>query len=94
MKYGGSVAAVGLAGGNSLPTTVLPFILRGVNLLGIDSVMKPYPARLAAWRRIVTDLPMEKLEAMVSEATLEDLPKLGANILDGQVKGRVVVKIG
>ena len=94
MKYGGSVAAVGLAGGNSLPTTVLPFILRGVNLLGIDSVMQPYPARLAAWRRIVTDLPMEKLEAMVSEATLEDLPKLGANILDGQVKGRVVVKIG
>lgn len=93
MKYGGSVAAVGLAGGNSLPSTVLPFILRGVNLLGIDSVMKPFPARLEAWKRIVTDLPMDKLEALTTEATLEDLPRLGDEILKGQVQGRVVVKV-
>lgn len=94
MKYGGSVAAVGLAGGNSLPSTVLPFILRGVNLLGIDSVMKPFPARLEAWKRIVTDLPLDKLDALTSEATLDDLPRLGDEILKGQVQGRVVVKIG
>lgn len=93
MKYGASVAAVGLAGGNSLPSTVLPFILRGVNLLGIDSVMKPFPARLEAWKRIVTDLPMDKLDALTSEATLDDLPRLGDEILKGQVQGRVVVKI-
>lgn len=94
MKYGASVAAVGLAGGNSLPSTVLPFILRGVNLLGIDSVMKPFPSRLEAWKRIVTDLPMDKLEALTTEATLDDLPRLGDDILKGQVQGRVVVKIG
>ncbi|KAF0232133.1 MAG: zinc-binding dehydrogenase family [Beijerinckiaceae bacterium] len=94
MKYGASVAAVGLAGGNSLPTTVIPFLLRGVNLLGIDSVMKPYAARLEAWNRIVTDLPMEKLEAMITEAALDDLPRLGPDILNGQVKGRMVIKIG
>ena len=94
MKYGASIAAVGLAGGNSLPATVIPFLLRGVNLLGIDSVMKPYAGRLEAWKRIGTDLPMDKLEAMVTEASLEDLPRLGAEILKGQIKGRVVVKVG
>lgn len=94
MKYGASVAAVGLAGGNSLPTTVIPFLLRGVNLLGIDSVMKPYANRLEAWNRIVTDLPMEKLDAMITEATLADLPRLGPDILSGQVKGRMVIRIG
>ncbi|WP_284177216.1 MDR family oxidoreductase [Rhabdaerophilum sp. SD176] len=94
MKYGASVAAVGLAGGNSLPATVIPFLLRGVSLLGIDSVMKPYPARLAAWKRLVTDLPMDKLEAMATEAELHDLPELAPKILAGQVRGRVVVKIG
>jgi acrylyl-CoA reductase (NADPH) len=93
MKYGASVAAVGLAGGNTLPTTVIPFLLRANNLLGIDSVMKPTPARLDAWKRIGTDLPMDKLEAMVTEVGLEDLPRLGAEILKGQVKGRVVVKV-
>jgi len=93
MKYGASVAAVGLAGGNSLPATVIPFLLRGVNLLGIDSVMKPYAGRLEAWKRIGTDLPMDKLDAMVTEARLEDLPRLGADILKGQIKGRVVVKV-
>ncbi|UWR13033.1 acryloyl-CoA reductase [Sulfitobacter mediterraneus] len=93
MEYGASVAAVGLAGGAGLPATVIPFLLRGVNLLGIDSVMQPYDNRLRAWERIATDLPMEKLEAMVRPATLADLPKLGADILKGQVQGRVVVDV-
>jgi acrylyl-CoA reductase (NADPH) len=94
MRYGASVAAVGLAGGSTLSTTVIPFLLRGVNLLGIDSVIKPYPARLEAWQRIASDLPMDKLEAMIVPATLPDLPRLGADILKGQVRGRVVVAIG
>jgi acrylyl-CoA reductase (NADPH) len=93
MKYGASVAAVGLAGGAGLPATVVPFLLRGVNLLGIDSVMQPYENRVRAWERIAKDLPMEKLEAMVQPATLGDLPKLGADILKGRVKGRVVVDV-
>ena len=94
MAYGGSVAAVGLAGGADLPAKVVPFLLRGVNLLGIDSVMQPYENRLEAWKRVASDLPMEKVEAMVQEATLEDLPKLGADILEGGVKGRVLVNVG
>jgi acrylyl-CoA reductase (NADPH) len=93
MKYGASVAAVGLAGGAALPATVIPFLLRGVNLLGIDSVMQPYENRLRAWERIARDLPMDKLDAMIQPATLSDLPKLGADILKGQVKGRVVVEV-
>ncbi|TNF62855.1 MAG: oxidoreductase [Rhodobacteraceae bacterium] len=93
MKYGASVAAVGLAGGSALPATVVPFLLRGVNLLGIDSVMQPYDNRVRAWDRIARDLPMEKLEAMVEPATLADLPRLGAEILQGRVKGRVVVDV-
>ncbi len=93
MKYGGSVAAVGLAGGAQLPATVIPFLLRGVNLLGIDSVMQPYGNRLTAWKRVASDLPMDKLEGMIVEATLADLPKLGADILKGQVRGRVVVDV-
>lgn len=93
MKYGASVAAVGLAGGAGLPATVVPFLLRGVNLLGIDSVMQPYDSRLRAWERIARDLPMDKLDAMIRPATLSDLPQLGADILKGQVKGRVVVDV-
>ena len=93
MNYGASVAAVGLAGGSNLPATVIPFLLRGVNLLGIDSVMQPYDNRLKAWERIATDLPMDKLEAMIQPATLSDLPALGKDILKGQVKGRVVVDV-
>ena len=93
MKYGASVAAVGLAGGAGLPTTVIPFLLRGVNLLGIDSVMQPYDNRLRAWTRIASDLPMDKLESMIQPATLGDLPVLGADILKGQVRGRVVVDV-
>ncbi len=93
MKYGASVAAVGLAGGSGLPASVIPFLLRGVNLLGIDSVMKPFAGRQRAWARIASDLPMAKLEAMVVPATLTDLPALGAAILKGEVKGRVVVDV-
>ena len=93
LKYGGSAAAVGLAGGAGLPATVIPFLLRGVNLLGIDSVMQPYDNRVRAWQRIVDDLPMDKLDAMVEAATLGDLPRLGAAILEGKVKGRVVVDV-
>ncbi|MCG7626344.1 acryloyl-CoA reductase [Epibacterium sp. MM17-32] len=93
MKYGASVAAVGLAGGAALPATVIPFLLRGVNLLGIDSVMQPFENRQRAWQRIASDLPMDKLDAMVHPATLSDLPQLGADILAGQVKGRVVVDV-
>jgi len=93
VKYGGSVAAVGLAGGAGLPATVIPFLLRGVNLLGIDSVMQPYENRLRAWNRIAHDLPMDKLEAMIQPATLGDLPQLGRDILNGQVRGRVVVDV-
>ncbi len=93
MKYGASVAAVGLAGGTALPATVLPFILRGVNLLGIDSVMQPFANRLRAWQRVASDLPMDKLEAMIEPATLGDLPRLGSEILKGQVRGRVVVDV-
>ncbi|WP_306112861.1 MULTISPECIES: acryloyl-CoA reductase [unclassified Roseovarius] len=93
MKYGASVSAVGLAGGAGLPATVIPFLLRGVNLLGIDSVMQPYDNRVRAWQRIAQDLPMDKLEAMVRPATLSDLPGLGADILQGQVQGRVVVDV-
>ncbi|MEM6309873.1 MAG: acryloyl-CoA reductase [Pseudomonadota bacterium] len=93
MKYGASVSAVGLAGGAALPATVIPFLLRGVNLLGIDSVMQPYDNRVRAWSRIAKDLPMDKLDAMVQPATLSDLPGLGSDILKGQVKGRVVVDV-
>ncbi|MFC3616365.1 acryloyl-CoA reductase [Lutimaribacter marinistellae] len=94
MKYGSSVAAVGLAGGAAIEGALItPFILRGVNLLGIDSVMQPYDNRVRAWERIANDLPMGKLEAMVQPATLSNLPSLGADILKGQVKGRVVVDV-
>ena len=94
MKYGSSVAAIGLAGGAAIEGALItPFILRGVNLLGIDSVMQPYDNRLRAWERIARDLPMDRLEAMVEPATLADLPRLGAAILKGQVRGRVVVDV-
>lgn len=93
MKYGASVAAVGLAGGAGLPASVIPFLLRGVNLLGIDSVTKPFAARQSAWARIAASLPMDKLDAMILPATLADLPRLGQDILQGAVKGRVVVDV-
>ena len=94
MKYGTSVAAIGLAGGAAIEGALItPFILRGVNLLGIDSVMQPHENRLRAWQRIAADLPMDRLEAMVEPATLSDLPALGRAILKGGVRGRVVVDV-
>jgi len=93
IEYGASVAAVGLAGGAKLPATVIPFLLRGVNLLGIDSVMQPYEPRVRAWQRAVSDFPLDKLDQMIQMATLSDLPDLGRGILKGQVKGRVVVDV-
>jgi acrylyl-CoA reductase (NADPH) len=93
-RYGGAVAACGLAGGMDLPTTVAPFILRGVSLIGIDSVMCPLPHRDAAWRRLETDLDRNKIAAMVNEIGLEDVIAAGRRIIDGKVRGRIVVKIG
>jgi acrylyl-CoA reductase (NADPH) len=94
MKYGASVAAIGLAGGAAIEGALItPFILRGVNLLGIDSVLRPYPDRVEAWARIARDLPMEKLEAMVESAGLADLPEIGRAILRGEVRGRIVVDV-
>ena len=93
MAYGGSVAAVGLAGGNALDTTVIPFLLRGVNLLGIDSVMCPQDRRRAAWQRLVEDLPLDLLDSMISEAGLDQLPALADDIMKGQVRGRLVVDV-
>lgn len=89
----GSVAAVGLAGGNKLETTVIPFLLRGVNLLGIDSVMCPMAERTRAWQRLAGDLPLDKLDAMTDTATLADLPRLAGEILKGQVRGRMVIDV-
>jgi acrylyl-CoA reductase (NADPH) len=93
MQHRASVAAVGLAGGSGLPASVVPFLLRGVNLLGIDSVQSPYAERLRAWQRIAEHLPMAKLEPMLHEVGLADLPDLGAAILSGGVQGRVVVDV-
>jgi acrylyl-CoA reductase (NADPH) len=92
-RYGHSVAAVGLAGGNKLEHTVIPFLLRGVSLLGIDSVMCPTPKRLEAWNRLQASLPLDKLEAMTSEVTLDEVPRVAAQILQGRIRGRVVVDV-
>ena len=92
-KYGGSVAAVGLAGGSKLEHTVIPFLLRGVNLLGIDSVMCPTPRRIEAWNRCQSDLPHDRLESMTVGACLDEVPRLAAEILKGRVRGRVVIDV-
>jgi acrylyl-CoA reductase (NADPH) len=93
-RYGGAVAACGLAGGMDLPTSVAPFILRGISLLGIDSVMCPIPLREQAWRRLETDLDREKIAAMVNQIGLDDVIAAGRRIVEGKVRGRIVVKIG
>ncbi len=93
MKYGSSVAACGLAGGNSLETTILPFILRSVSLLGIDSVMQPAENRQRIWQRIVDDLPLAKLDAMTTVRPLADVPQIATEILQGQVRGRTVIDV-
>jgi acrylyl-CoA reductase (NADPH) len=93
-RYGGAVAACGLAGGMDLPTSVAPFILRGVALLGIDSVMCPQKIRREAWRRLGTELDRQKLAQISGEIELSGVIEAGRRILDGQVRGRLVVKIG
>jgi acrylyl-CoA reductase (NADPH) len=93
-RYRGAVAACGLAGGMDLPTSVAPFILRGVSLLGIDSVAAPAADRLAAWRRLETDLDRDKLVEMTHEIALAQVLDVGPQILAGRVRGRIVVKIG
>lgn len=92
-KYGGAVAACGLAQGMDLPASVAPFILRGITLAGIDSVMAPKEKREEAYRRLATDLDMKKLEAMSFRAKLDDVPKLGQDILAGKVRGRAIVDV-
>jgi len=93
LKYRAAVAACGLAGGSDLSATVLPFLLRGVRLIGIDSVMCPLPQRQTAWARLARDLPLDKLDAMTETARLVDLPELAAIILKGGVRGRLVIEI-
>ncbi len=92
-KYGGAVAACGLAQGMDLPTSVAPFILRGVALLGVDSVGCPRDLRLEVWRRLGQDLDLAKLDAMTSRIGFDDLPAAGAAILEGKIRGRLVVDI-
>jgi acrylyl-CoA reductase (NADPH) len=92
-KYGGAIAACGLAAGLDLPSSVAPFILRGVCLLGIDSVMCPIEPRKAAWQRLASDLDRTKLTEITHEIPLDEVPEWGAKILAGQVRGRIVVKI-
>lgn len=93
-RYGGAVAACGLAGGMDLPTSVAPFILRGVSLLGIDSVMAPVEKRRQAWKRLETGLDRQKLAAMTSEIGLADVIETAPRIVGGGVRGRIVVNIG
>lgn len=94
IRYGGAVAACGLAGGMDLPATVAPFILRGVCLYGIDSVMCPLERRREAWKRLENHPDRRKLAMMTSEIGLDGLPDAAAAILKGAVRGRIVVKIG
>ena len=94
MRYRGAVAACGLAGGMDMPASVAPFILRGVSLLGIDSVLRPAADRRAAWRRLDVDLDRTKLSEMTSEIGLGEVVDAGREIVEGRVRGRIVVKIG
>jgi acrylyl-CoA reductase (NADPH) len=93
VKYGGAAAVCGLAAGPAFPGSILPFILRGITVYGIDSVMLPKAPREEAWRRLGTDLPLDKLDSTVSEAGLSDLMALASKILKGEIRGRVVVDV-
>ena len=92
-RYGGAVSACGLAQGFDLTSTVMPFILRGVSLLGIDSVMAPLPLRIEAWRRLANDLDLAKLERMTRVIAMEDVIDVAQELRLGHIKGRVVVKV-
>jgi acrylyl-CoA reductase (NADPH) len=93
-RYGGVVAACGLAGGMDLPTSVAPFILRGVSLVGIDSVMRPIADRQAAWQRLERDLDRGKLATMTREIGLAEVVDAARDIVEGRVRGRIVVRVG
>ncbi len=93
LKYGASVAVCGLAGGSDLPASVIPFLLRGVSLIGIDSVMCPRELRLEAWSRLAHDLPLDRLDRMTQTVPLGELPRLAPDILKGAVRGRIVVDL-
>lgn len=93
VKYGGAAAVCGLAAGPAFPGNIIPFLLRGITVYGIDSVLLPMAPRLEAWTRLATDLPLDKLDSMVVEATLADLPGLAPQILAGRIRGRVVVDV-
>ena len=93
-RYGGVVAACGLAQGMDLPASVAPFILRSVTLAGVDSVMAPRPLRQQAWDRLARDLDPAKLESMVHEIALAEAPAAAAKLMAGQVRGRYVVRLG
>jgi acrylyl-CoA reductase (NADPH) len=93
VKYGGAAAVCGLAAGPAFPGSILPFILRGVSVYGIDSVMLPMGPRQEAWKRLGTDLPLDRLDSTVSAAGLGDLMALGPKILKGEVRGRVVIDV-
>ena len=93
LKYRGSVAACGLAGGSDLAVTLIPFLLRGVNLLGIDSVMCPREERIEAWQRLARDLPLDRLERMTAAVPLSSLLDLAPRILKGEIRGRIVVEV-
>ena len=92
-RYGGAVAACGLAQGMDLPTTVMPFILRNVRLIGVDSVMAPLALRQKAWDRLAQDLDLAKLESMIEDITLDQVVEKARALMAGQVRGRIVVKI-
>ena len=94
IRYGGAVAACGLAQGMDLPASVAPFILRGVALLGVDSVMAPRERRIEAWSRLARDLDRGKLAAMTATVPLAEVPRIAEQILAGKVRGRVVVEVG
>jgi len=93
LKYRASVAACGLAGGSDLPATVIPFLLRGVNLLGIDSVMCPRGERIVAWERLARDLPLERLDRMTETIPLSEVVAAAPRILGGEVRGRLVIDV-
>lgn len=93
VAYGGAVASCGLAGGTDVPSSIFPFILRNVALLGVDSVMAPMARRELAWQRLATDLPLDKLEQMTSVEPMSNLPALAEQIVAGQTRGRVVIDV-
>jgi acrylyl-CoA reductase (NADPH) len=93
-RYGGAIAACGLAGGMDLPASVAPFILRNVALLGVDSVQAPMPLRLEAWQRLAADLDKQQLSTMTKKIGLDEVIAAAADLLEGKVRGRIVVEIG